>query len=46
MESARITQNLAKAGMMQAQTVVKDDVMTILGRPSLTIAEWAKKILI
>lgn len=46
MESAVITMELAKAGKMQAQTVVKDDVMTVLGRPGLTMAEWAKQNLV
>lgn len=46
MESAVITMELAKAGKMQAQAVVRDDVMTVLGRPGLTIKEWAKQNLI
>lgn len=41
MESAAITMKLAKAGQMQAQTVVRDDVLTVLGRPGTTTAEWA-----
>lgn len=46
MESAVITMELAKAGKMQAQTVVKDDVQTVLGRPGLKMEEWAKQNLI
>lgn len=42
MESANITMQLAKEGKMKAQTIVKDDVLTVLGRPGLTMAEWAK----
>ncbi len=41
MESAAITMKLAEAGQMQAQTVVRDDVLTVLGRPGTTMAEWA-----
>lgn len=43
MESAAITMKLAKADQMQAQTVVRDDVLTVLGRPGITMAEWARK---
>ncbi|QIH34091.1 MULTISPECIES: NmrA family NAD(P)-binding protein [Sphingobacterium] len=46
MESALITMELAKSGKMEAQTVVKDDVMTVLGRPGLTMEQWAKQNLI
>lgn len=46
MESALITMKLAKAGKMEAQTVVKDDVQTVLGRLGLTMAEWAEQNLI
>jgi uncharacterized protein YbjT (DUF2867 family) len=46
MESALITMELAKAGQMEAQTIVKDDVMTVLGRPGLTMEQWAKQNLI
>lgn len=46
MESAIITMELAKANKMKAQTVVKDDVETVLGRPGLTMAEWAKEYLV
>lgn len=40
-ESAYITMKLAQEGKMEAQTVVKDDVLTVLGRPGLTMEEWA-----
>ncbi|MBD7969574.1 NmrA family NAD(P)-binding protein [Paenibacillus gallinarum] len=42
MESAIITMKLAAAGQMTAQTVVRDDVLTVLGRPGITMAEWAR----
>jgi uncharacterized protein YbjT (DUF2867 family) len=42
MESALITLDLCVSGQMKAQTVVRDDVQTVLGRPGLTIAEWAQ----
>lgn len=43
MESAIITMELAAAGQMTAQTVVRDDVLTVLGRPGITMAEWAQQ---
>lgn len=43
MESAVITMKLAESGQMQAQTVVRDDVLTVLGRPGTTMEEWARK---
>ncbi|WP_336781550.1 NmrA family NAD(P)-binding protein [Paenibacillus illinoisensis] len=43
MESAVITMKLAVAGQMTAQTVVRDDVLTVLGRPGITMAEWARQ---
>lgn len=46
MESAHITMRLAKNGEMKAQTIVKDDVLTVLGRPGLTMEEWASQNLI
>lgn len=46
MESAIITMKLAKAGKMQAQTIIKDDVIRVLGRPGLTMAEWAEQNLV
>ncbi|MCK8495507.1 NmrA family NAD(P)-binding protein [Spirosoma sp. RP8] len=42
MESAYITMQLAKSGQMEAQTIVKDDVLTVVGRPGLTMEEWAR----
>lgn len=41
MESAVITMKLGAAGRMQPQTVVHDDVKTVLGRPGKTISAWA-----
>ena len=46
MESAYITMQLAAAGKMSAQTVVHDDVLTVLGRPGITMAEWARQYLV
>ncbi len=46
MESAIITMELAKAGKMEAQLVVKDDVQTVLGRPGVTMEQWAKENLL
>lgn len=43
MESAVITMELATAGKMQFQTVVRDDVLTVIGRPGITVAQWAAK---
>ncbi|REG98013.1 NmrA family NAD(P)-binding protein [Flavobacterium aquicola] len=43
MESANITMQLSTEGRMKAQEVIRDDVQTILGRPGLTMAEWAKQ---
>jgi len=45
MQSAVITMQLAHAGQMQAQTVVRDDVQKVLGRPGMTVAEWGKRYL-
>jgi len=42
MESAVVTMRLGAAGKMQAQTVVRDDVETVTGRPGKTISEWAR----
>lgn len=33
---------LAVAGELQLQTVVRDDVLTVLGRPGTTMAQWAR----
>ncbi len=47
MESALITMKLTAAGQMTAQTtVVRDDVLTVLGRPGTKMAEWARLNLI
>lgn len=46
MESAYITMQLANKGEMKDQTIVKDDVLTVLGRPGLTMDEWARQNLI
>lgn len=43
MESAVVTIKLAAADQMQAQTVVRDDVLTVLGRPGMTMMEWARQ---
>ncbi|MGC9934261.1 NmrA family NAD(P)-binding protein [Priestia aryabhattai] len=43
MESAVITMKLAAAGQMTLQNVVRDDVLTVLGRPGITMAEWARQ---
>lgn len=43
MESAVITARATLDGTLKNQTVVRDDVQTVLGRPGLTIAEWAKE---
>jgi uncharacterized protein YbjT (DUF2867 family) len=45
MESAVQTMREAVAGNMKAQTVVRDDVQTVLGRPGITIREWARHTL-
>ncbi|WP_165351641.1 hypothetical protein [Priestia megaterium] len=43
MESAPITMKLAAAGQMTLQTVVHDDVLTVLGRRGITMAEWGRQ---
>ncbi|BBY48779.1 hypothetical protein MARA_22470 [Mycolicibacterium arabiense] len=43
MQSAVQTMRQAVAGNMGPQTVVRDDVQTVLGRPGITIKEWALK---
>lgn len=45
MESAVVTMKLAESGQMDAQTVVRDDVLTVLGRPGISVADWARKSL-
>lgn len=46
MESAVTYMELAAAGALKFQTVVRDDVQTVLGRPGLTMAQWAKENLV
>lgn len=36
---------LAQADEMKAQTVVHDDVLTVLGHPVMTMKEWGIKYL-
>lgn len=43
MESALMTMELAAARQMRPQTVVRDDVQTVLGRPGTTMAQWARE---
>nr|WP_314258006.1 NmrA family NAD(P)-binding protein [uncultured Devosia sp.] len=43
MESAVITMDLGGAGKMSSQAVVRDDVQTAVGRPGMTMAEWARQ---
>ncbi|MCT2344395.1 NmrA family NAD(P)-binding protein [Bacillales bacterium AN1005] len=43
MESATIIMELTKAGEFAGQNVLRDDVMTVVGRPGTTMKEWAKK---
>jgi len=40
MESGKIS--MAVAGQSNAQNVVRDDVLTVLGRPGTTMAEWGR----
>lgn len=42
MESAVITMELAAAGKLSHQAIVRNDVETVLGRPGTTMAEWAR----
>lgn len=42
MESAVVCMERAAAGEMKFQTVVRDDVRTVLGRPGTTMAEWGR----
>lgn len=46
MESAVVTMQLAAAGRMTAQTIVRDDVAKVLGRPGMSMADWAKRNLV
>lgn len=43
MLSAVITMKLTGEGKLQYQQVVHDDVLTVLGRPGTTMAEWARQ---
>lgn len=43
MESALITMELTANEQFSAQKVLRDDVMTVVGRPGKTMKEWAKK---
>lgn len=45
MESAVLTMQLTVAGELGFQTVVRDDVAKVLGRPGMTVAEWARRTL-
>lgn len=45
MDSAAITMDLAAGGQMGYQAVVRDDVHAVLGRPGISIVDWAKKYL-
>lgn len=41
MESATIIMELTKEGKFAGQNVLRDDVMTVVGRPGTTMKEWA-----
>lgn len=43
LQSAAIKMRLAASGELPVELQVRDDVLTVLGRPGLTVAEWAKK---
>lgn len=43
MESAVITMKRMASGDFKPQTVVRDDVAKVLGRPGMTVAEWARR---
>lgn len=43
MESAAIYMETAANGKMPEKLEVRDDVLTVLGRPGKTVAEWAKE---
>ena len=43
MESAVITMKCMASGDFKPQTVVRDDVSRVLGRPATTVAEWARR---
>ncbi|PAD37113.1 hypothetical protein [Terribacillus saccharophilus] len=42
MESATITMELTRTEKFAAQNVLRDDVMTVVGRPGTTMKEWAE----
>jgi len=42
MESAKITMDLTRNGKFKAQTELKDDVLTVVGRSGTKMKEWAK----
>jgi len=43
LQSAAKKMRLAASGELPGELQVRDDVLTVLGRPGLTVAEWAKK---
>ncbi|MET7324892.1 NmrA family NAD(P)-binding protein [Streptomyces sp. NPDC005549] len=43
MQSAVQTMRQAVLGNMRFQNVVRDDVQTVLGRPGVTVREWARR---
>ena len=43
LQSAAKKMRLAASGELPVELQVRDDVLTVLGRPGLTVAEWAKK---
>lgn len=43
LQSAAKKMRLAESGSLAYEIQVRDDVQTVLGRPGLTMAEWAKK---
>ena len=42
MESAVITMKRMASGDFKPQTIVRDDVLKVLGRPGITVADWAR----
>lgn len=42
MESAVITMRLSSERKLAAQTTVRDDVLTVLGRPATSMMQWAR----
>lgn len=43
MESAQITMDLTRNGKFKPQNELKDDVLTVVGRPGTKMKEWAKE---